>query len=156
MRGKEGKNEIARTLLRITPAYAGKSATMCLARFLLRDHPRICGEKYACPPKIEEMLGITPAYAGKSARCAQKGGNIRDHPRICGEKNPPAWKTPTFIGSPPHMRGKAGESLRSMNAVGITPAYAGKSCSILNRFARFGDHPRICGEKGKFSKLHDG
>ena len=32
---------------------------------------------------------------------------------------------------------------------GITPAYAGKSCVQQNHIIFLGDHPRVCGEKGK-------
>ena len=31
--------------------------------------------------------------------------------------------------------------------VGITPAYAGKSYCYADNHDRFGDHPRLCGEK---------
>ena len=52
---------------------------------------------------------------------------VRDHPRLCGEK----WKQFDRIrynmGSPPPMRGKAGDAWVSGDALGITPAYAGKS-----------------------------
>ena len=33
--------------VRITPAYAGKSAILFRGFFILGDHPRLCGEK-AC------------------------------------------------------------------------------------------------------------
>ncbi len=70
----------------ITPAYAGKS-TMCAAAWpRLRDHPRMCGEKFltrasrrgkkGSPPRMRGKAvahrddagddGITPACAGKS------------------------------------------------------------------------------------------
>ena len=32
---------------RITPAYAGKRLIMYIMRGRIRDHPRLCGEKYA-------------------------------------------------------------------------------------------------------------
>ena len=45
------------------------------------------------------------------------------------------------------MRGKdAGQSEKGQ-ASGITPAYAGKSGSLLVSMYQPGDHPRICGEK---------
>ena len=40
---------------RITPAYAGKSATTTWARTVGRDHPRVCGEK----PNRRESVCIT-------------------------------------------------------------------------------------------------
>ena len=69
----------------ITPAYAGKSLFTFRKVMRLRDHPRLCGEKYSVyflplygigsPPPMRGKvlllhilsghLGITPAYAGK-------------------------------------------------------------------------------------------
>ena len=83
-----GKGRHCRQLYRragITPAYAGKSSTRLLYVALLKDHPRLCGEKVACylaavlqrgsPPPMRGKApfrfvvvacgGITPAYAGK-------------------------------------------------------------------------------------------
>ena len=69
----------------ITPAYAGKSNRLTVAKRTAKDHPRVCGEKYhrgrntdgamGSPPRMrgKECLvfrsvhqgRITPAYAGK-------------------------------------------------------------------------------------------
>ena len=52
-----------------------------------------------------------------------------------------------LTGSPPPMRGK--DTLRTCDcaAIGITPAYAGKSlfCTCIQMCSE--DHPRLCGEK---------
>ena len=52
-----------------------------------------------------------------------------------------------LTGSPPPMRGK--DTLRTCDcaAIGITPAYAGKSlfCTCIPMCSE--DHPRLCGEK---------
>ena len=45
------------------------------------------------------------------------------------------------------MRGKEIGHLIKVRLVGITPAYAGKSCSYNSRTTASGDHPRMCGEK---------
>ena len=45
MRGKAVNDFVNILLLRITPAYAGKSPVRCLAHRFPEDHPRICGEK---------------------------------------------------------------------------------------------------------------
>ena len=75
----------------ITPAYAGKSYNPRQVLSALRDHPRLCGEKFHCrflriplrgspPPMrgkdaetfpIADLLGITPAYAGKRNELSQ-------------------------------------------------------------------------------------
>ena len=51
------------------------------------------------------------------------------------------------LRSPPRVRGKALHAELACFRVGITPAYAGKSCSSWLRCSRCGDHPRVCGEK---------
>ena len=50
------------------------------------------------------------------------------------------------------MRGKAVGYDLLQRPAGITPAYAGKSCSVAGAdFGRW-DHPRVCGEKTPFSE----
>ena len=73
---------------RITPAYAGKSRDSGVVVAVVRDHPRLCGEKcqrcvWSCPCEgspppmrgkerarnvLKSIIRITPAYAGKSER----------------------------------------------------------------------------------------
>ena len=147
MRGKGSITERAFIYLRITPAYAGKSAPSPQVQLLPWDHPRVCGEKLhqrfvvrirvGSPPrmrgKVERLcqsdcrIGITPAYAGK--RNAQRLGasGSRDHPRICGEKY-------FFVED-------------CLLADRITPAYAGKSDGGRLSYLLVWDHPRVCGEK---------
>ena len=57
----------------------------------------------------------------------------------------PSWGPGT--GSPPRMRGKVLAALMPTNALGITPAYAGKSSGPLHVNCLGRDHPRVCGEK---------
>ena len=154
----------------ITPAYAGKSLGCWRPRAAQRDHPRVCGEKYALPLKSARVIGspprmrgkaagvfvlcpvcrITPAYAGKSLKADIKVGVKRDHPRVCGEKRPSTSAVGTFPGSPPRMRGKVLKQLIVDSVDGITPAYAGKSVFVVQFFQTNQDHPRVCGEKPKF------
>ena len=92
--------------------------------------------------------GITPAYAGKSFFMCRSAFFLQDHPRVCGEKlKIPCWIAPK-VGSPPRMRGKAQQSVSTIQQVGITPAYAGKSLRCGLVFCSRWDHPRVCGEKG--------
>ena len=70
---------------------------------------------------------ITPAYAGKS-----NGNPDQGQP----EK-----------GSPPPMRGKVSRWCTFLGFFGITPAYAGKSCTQSFPLVENQDHPRLCGEK---------
>ena len=86
MRGKVAAEDVRLSRIRITPAYAGKSDDSIRKGFFQKDHPRLCGEKYAqkeffyknlgSPPPMRgkdgvkqytaDRVGITPAYAGKS------------------------------------------------------------------------------------------
>ena len=90
---------------------------------------------------------ITPAYAGKRMEWRQKKRCLGDHPRLCGEKWRQRWRKGSSTGSPPPMRGKAVPRRQNETVIGITPAYAGKSCyaEMLYNFGK--DHPRLCGEK---------
>ena len=91
--------------------------------------------------------GITPAYAGKSCGHQCRQYMPQDHPRVCGEKHGAPVSLMCSLGSPPRMRGKATFSGRHRLAVGITPAYAGKSERTDWTTTYRKDHPRVCGEK---------
>ena len=65
MRGKVFYSEVWSHLYGITPAYAGKSGLAFVASFLMRDHPRVCGEKpdsSGLPPFLQ---GSPPRMRGK-------------------------------------------------------------------------------------------
>ena len=86
MRGKAYKMWAHLEVIRITPAYAGKSYREKFTHMIRKDHPRLCGEKQhatavadavgGSPPPMRgkaDMImlillnfRITPAYAGKS------------------------------------------------------------------------------------------
>ena len=126
MRGKVPCPVFGRLSRGITPAYAGKSGFHTYCAGLVRDHPRVCGEKitgnkltlvrYGSPPRMRGKgthldifffgHGITPAYAGKSYLQYNVSSDTRDHPRVCGEKSMVAPSSGPCTGSPPRMRGK--------------------------------------------------
>ena len=167
MRGKGVKQSNSRIRMGITPAYAGKSCIYRSTTSISWDHPRVCGEKSfktstSCwskgsPPRMRGKgiqpcnqwvrVGITPAYAGKRPLPSSGGTRVRDHPRVCGEKKVSDIETAKQLGSPPRMRGKAWLPKTARAFSGITPAYAGKSRSILLLRTKPKDHPRVCGEK---------
>ena len=86
MRGKPTRSCDSSPLVRITPAYAGKTVKSCAVYRLPQDHPRVCGENQGLcqdsthlsgsPPRMRGKLTkatnlwspcrITPAYAGKT------------------------------------------------------------------------------------------
>ena len=90
---------------------------------------------------------ITPAYAGKSVCAPVCACPMWDHPRVCGEKLVHFGQGGGLEGSPPRMRGKVLAALMPTNALGITPAYAGKSAQEEMQMGVKRDHPRVCGEK---------
>ena len=167
MRGREPCVDVRLDFCGITPAYAGKSESYGLPALPRWDHPRVCGEELprllslalalGSPPRMRgraasgirshAAAGITPAYAGKRLTVRDIMQTIGDHPRVCGEERPPSGRSEHRPGSPPRMRGRGPQRGPGRGAPGITPAYAGKSCSSTGRAGGRGDHPRVCGEK---------
>ena len=171
MRGKVVAHGCVLLDVGITPAYAGKSKKCEKCRPGLWDHPRVCGEKSGqgfgrlvkrgSPPRMRGKasigpptsfcMGITPAYAGKSHSQSSSSIHTRDHPRVCGEKMNRREMTAKRPGSPPRMRGKGLHVQNAAQNVGITPAYAGKSTPDHAGCLDQWDHPRVCGEKSRFT-----
>ena len=167
VRGKV-RNSIRKcTIIRITPACAGKRSRNARKGVHRKDHPRMCGEKSGSisylfvvggsPPHVRgkvgsiqpliAKVGITPACAGKSLQNEYTCQEVRDHPRMCGEKKYSSIFRRIHTGSPPHVRGKdLKTSTRSLRS-GITPACAGKRNTIPCTSTASRDHPRMCGEK---------
>ena len=126
VRGKAAVRGWLRATEGITPACAGKSQTTRRVFPVLRDHPRVCGEKpqsyrqpcsaMGSPPRVRgkvghalassSMRGITPACAGKRPAPEKTLPGFGDHPRVCGEKRPMSWPSMRPRGSPPRVRGK--------------------------------------------------
>ena len=135
----------------------GKVNEMALRYGFFKDHPRLCGEKLSgsssnvfltgSPPPMRGKVGIdyvragvcgiTPAYAGKSGKVGQRGDHHQDHPRLCGEKDTVRECYHRQVGSPPPMRGKVHQFCGDLVAVGITPAYAGKSNTLHPEISKF-------------------
>ena len=131
----------------ITPACAGRR-TLSKPRFaVLKDHPRLRGEKCICsrrhcakigsppPARGEAALGccgkneqgITPACAGRSLHADGAVRRKWDHPRLRGEKVLRGLRNFALIGSPPPARGEVNTLLSPQAYPGITPACAGRS-----------------------------
>ena len=167
MRGKDRGSWVIVLQSRITPAYAGKRNNSCSSGCLMKDHPRLCGEKFcgclscglqpgspppmrgkaACSTPHLAGAGITPAYAGKSRGFDRLVCVTEDHPRLCGEKYLIAVTDKYNEGSPPPMRGKVFRIRQRFFVHRITPAYAGKSSVFGYEYTWHQDHPRLCGEK---------
>ena len=109
--------------------------------------------KVSCNSGVASRNRITPAYAGKSLTAVLLIHGGRDHPRLCGEKLCSCRWQSWRMGSPPPMRGKDRSLHQSENTHGITPAYAGKSGNRGTDCNICWDHPRLCGEKHRNSRL---
>ena len=101
-------------------------------------------------PRHKKGTGITPAYAGKSVPDVKRVIRKWDHPRLCGEKRKRLANRQLAAGSPPPMRGKVRWRHCVLPSAGITPAYAGKSCTKSDTALATEDHPRLCGEKAGY------
>ena len=150
-RGKVKLQHFDGTMLRITPAYAGKSQLPECLRIAIKDHPRLRGEKSGSIAAIMSGLGsppltrgkekqrnansrtvrITPAYAGKSFSVFDSTPTSWDHPRLRGEKRLQTQTSRLIEGSPPLTRGKAVYGKAGTVSTGITPAYAGKRLNTV-------------------------
>ena len=65
MRGKEATDKRESRVIRITPAYAGKSNGQKSKCGLLQDHPRVCGEKQGGSLFGQPFPGSPPRMRGK-------------------------------------------------------------------------------------------
>ena len=135
----------------ITPAHAGNTCLHGQRRIFSRDHPRTRGEyvMYAAsssrskgsPPHTRGiphpclfwhwLSGITPAHAGNTRKGDCDGYSYWDHPRTRGEYYTLSAKITGDSGSPPHTRGILLLNRKTICQVGITPAHAGNTLSIL-------------------------
>ena len=103
-------------LLRITPAYAGKT--------------------FQWHTWVTVAIRITPAYAGKTILLACKVGAAQDHPRVCGKDFSAMMHLDPSQGSPPRMRERPHGVFSTIRSSRITPAYAGKTmraCRLSRR-----------------------
>ena len=106
VRGKAARCSPRSRRSRITPARAGKSASIMLQLGIPEDHPRACGEKHCKDILLCVRLWITPARAGKRCDLSLRAEIYRDHPRACGEKFIRSLSSCWRLGSPPRVRGK--------------------------------------------------
>ena len=126
VRGKQVRQAHSGWRNRITPAGAGKTASIAVLIASRTDHPRRCGENNAAmvmkpgapgsPPQVRGKPAltnavytadrITPAGAGKTKTPTSAVLLARDHPRRCGENRQSAGRGLREMGSPPQVRGK--------------------------------------------------
>ncbi|VEJ33695.1 Domain of uncharacterised function (DUF2825) [Peptoniphilus harei] len=110
---------------RITPACAGTTLKVEIAKLQTEDHPRLCGDYANCTPLIPDELGspppvrgllvahviskcfigITPACAGTTSCRKKILQTYPDHPRLCGDYFQILLLIRSTQGSPPPVRG---------------------------------------------------
>ena len=150
----------------IIPACAGSTSVCFLGKFLVGDHPRMCGEhistvgchdvKAGSSPHVRGarglllprgiVLGIIPACAGSTSYLAAIFHLPRDHPRMCGEHRNIIACICVSLGSSPHVRGAQKHCRHRRGVPGIIPACAGSTQKVLHKGSEVRDHPRMCGE----------
>ena len=86
MRGKVYDAIDTMRLMRITPAYAGKSFCPCKFHSVGQGSPPPMRGKVLVHMLLFQYHGITPAYAGKRMGGFNVAQDFEDHPRLCGEK----------------------------------------------------------------------
>ena len=87
MRGKVVTRDDEETVMRITPAYAGKRICRRCTHASMWDHPRLCGEKLFEFGNSGFMMGSPPPMRGKGTCRGYSKTGSGDHPRLCGEKH---------------------------------------------------------------------
>ena len=147
MRGRAASGIRSHAAAGITPAYAGKRHMGHAALLVHRDHPRVCGEEACMQCTLQGHGGSPPRMRGRASAWPPVLRPPKDHPRVCGEEIDRQGHHADDWGSPPRMRGRGPQRGPGRGAPGITPAYAGKSCSSTGRAGGRGDHPRVCGEE---------
>ena len=87
MRGKDAHRQRLDNPNRITPAYAGKREVLLYEEEVIRDHPRLCGEKLFL--SIDHILttGSPPPMRGKVIVVAADDGQTRITPAYAGKSN---------------------------------------------------------------------
>ena len=135
------------TVLRITPAHAGRSDFISDRCDRVQDHPPHTRGEGVVAVLLRLAVGITPAHAGRRKAGRRKESGFQDHPRTRGEKNIFCEPKFTLTGSPPHTRGEEGLAHPLWHDCRITPAHAGRSFRLSACKRPDGDHPRTRGEK---------
>ena len=106
MRGKACGQSDRQPVIRITPAYAGKSHQRRLHIGQPGDHPRVCGEKHDRRVKVFSSKGSPPRMRGKAPAGQQMQVVMRITPAYAGKSPQTLFESRNHLGSPPRMRGK--------------------------------------------------
>ena len=87
MRGKDNLRRKTVQGTRITPAYAGKRAYFAVEVPSVRDHPRLCGEKFSSMSEVDIISGSPPPMRGKGGKPIFKAYDCRITPAYAGKSS---------------------------------------------------------------------
>ena len=85
-RGKAASSSLKPYSFRITPAYAGKSKSANVRQLVLRDHPRLRGEKDRVKAVHAGTKGSPPLTRGKVFQVAENSSAVRITPAYAGKR----------------------------------------------------------------------
>ena len=157
----------------IIPAYAGNTFSATPTPTSTGDHPRACGEHVVVElvpcvslgssprmwgthhtrPVRGRGTGIIPAYAGNTTLALLRDVWVLNHPRVCGEHQMYGSLVGWDSGSSPRMRGTLIGCAGRIPSHGIIPAYAGNTQVVSKARCNVRDHPRVCGEHLRVSRI---
>ena len=146
-RGKRSRRDVERGDRGLIPAWAGKTRSTSGRATSSRAHPRVGGENFSRrvfrPPcggssprgrgkRKRLSIGmrstrLIPAWAGKTRGRAGRCRPCTAHPRVGGENSAAPVSAATKAGSSPRGRGKPGLRGGVREALGLIPAWAGKT-----------------------------
>ncbi len=152
-------------LVRLIPAYAGRTMPRAVLVINHWAHPRLRGAdrrrsriraarggsspltrggrtSLALLPLIVRLI---PAYAGRTVHDRARGGHPRAHPRLRGADNSVLYRFSPCWGSSPLTRGGLEWREDLFAALGLIPAYAGRTGQRRVWIADSGAHPRLRG-----------
>ena len=130
----------------LIPAHAGKTPSTQLRAHSHPAHPRSRGENSG-PRHLGACTGgSSPLTGGKTPRRQWTAFRPSAHPRSRGENWPTMFTYQVCPGSSPLTRGKHLDRRATVQADGLIPAHAGKTCSCRWSDPRRAAHPRSRGE----------
>jgi len=165
-RGTLGRSARADPTRRFIPAWAGNTLNKPRQACIAPVHPRVGGEHPILPLRNSCSIGSSPRGRGTPVRGRRDLSNCRFipawagntkaihigrcaiavHPRVGGEHAELGIALLSIAGSSPRGRGTQGSTIAVRSQRRFIPAWAGNTCSRLNRATCATVHPRVGGE----------
>ncbi len=149
----------------LIPAYAGRTDRVVFPRRVIEAHPRLRGadlKAVALVPfpagsspltrggpqplrRVCGQRGLIPAYAGRTTPQRRATARIPAHPRLRGADLTSRRTILVSWGSSPLTRGGQAVVSGALPALGLIPAYAGRTGKIVETKLGHRAHPRLRG-----------